>query len=90
MGFAMSIPQLLIILAIVALILGLRRLRAIDDDSMRSQLSRELGRTPAYSAETTSGKEAEFIRDRLPKRFPTTTILIAVLIYGAVVWWFTR
>ena len=90
MSFAMSIPQLLIILVIVALIFGLRRLRAIDDDSIRSQLRRELGSAPVYSAETTNGKEAEFIRDRLPKRFPTLVILIAVVIFGAVVWWFTR
>ena len=90
MRFAMGIPELLIILAIVALIFGTRRLRGINDDSLRSQLQQELGRMPVYSAETTNGKEAEFIRDRLPKRFPTAIVLVVVVIFGAVVWWLTR
>jgi hypothetical protein len=89
MPFAMSIPQMLIILAIVALIFGTRRLKGIDDDSLRSQLHKELGRMPVYSAETTNAKEAEFIRDRLPKRFPTAIVLV-VVIFGAVAWWLTR
>jgi len=87
MGLAMSVPQLLIILVIVALIFGTKRLIRIDDHSFRSQLRKELGRMPVYSAETTDGKEAEFIRDRLPKRFPTIVILVAVAIFGAVAWW---
>lgn len=90
MRFEMSIPQLLIILVIAALIFGTRRLRGIEDDSLQSQLHKELGRMPVYSAETTNGKEAEFIRDRLPKRFPTAIVLVVVVIFGAVVWWLTR
>ncbi len=90
MPLDMSIPQLLIILAIVALIFGTRRRNRIDNDSMRSQLHKELGRMPVYSAETTDGKEAEFIRDRLPKRFPTAIVLVVVVIFGAVAWWLTR
>ena len=87
---AMGIPQLLIVLAIVALIFGARRLKGFNDDSLRSQLHKELGHVPVYSAETTNGKEAEFIRDRRPKRFPTAIVLIIVVILGAAVWWLTR
>jgi hypothetical protein len=90
MGLAMSVPQLLIILVIVALVVGTRRLKVNRDDSLRSRLHQELSRMPVYSAETTNGKEAEFIRDRLPKRFPTAIVLVVVVISGAVVWWLTR
>ena len=92
MGLTMSVPQLLIILVVVALIFGTRLLRGIDDDDgwLRSHLRKKLGRTPVYSAETTNSKEAEFIRDHLPKRLPTIIVLGAVLIVGAVVWWLTR
>jgi hypothetical protein len=90
MRLAMSIQQLLIIVAIVALIFGTRRLKGIDDDSLQSQLRKELGRMPVYSAETTNGKEAEFIRERLPKRFSTAIVLVVVVVSGAVVWWLTR
>jgi hypothetical protein len=89
MGLAMSVPQLLIILVIVVLIFGTRR-TGIDDHWLRSRSRRELGRTPVYSAETTSGKEAEFIRDRLPKRFPTVVVFVVVLVVGAALWWLTR
>jgi hypothetical protein len=44
-------------------------------------------RFPVYSAETTNGKEAEFIRDRLPKRIPVWTLLIAVIVLGGLAWW---
>jgi hypothetical protein len=90
MRLAMSISQLLVILAIVALVFGTRRLGIIRDDSLGSQLQKELGRMPVYSAETINGKEAEFIRDRLPKRFPRAIVLVVVVIFGAVVWWLTR
>jgi hypothetical protein len=56
-----------------------------------SQLSQELKRRmPVYSAETIHGKEAEFIRDRLPRRFPTLLALIAVLFASAAARWLTR
>ena len=90
MRFAMSISDLLMILVIVALIFSTRWLKGINDDSLRSQLRQELGRMPVYSAETTNGKEAEFIRDRLPKRFPTAIVLVVVVIFGATIWWLTR
>jgi len=45
---------------------------------------------PVYSAETTQGREAEFIRDRLPKRVPTVFVLAAILMSGLLVWWLSR
>jgi hypothetical protein len=52
------------------------------------QLNRELfARMPVFSAETTRGQEAEFIRDRLPKRLPGLALMLTVLLLaGAVVW----
>lgn len=86
-----TLPQFLIILAVVALIFGTKRLSGSDDGSLRSHLRDELrGRMPVYSAETTDGKEAEFIRERLPKRFPALVLLVLVLLFGAAVWWLTR
>jgi flagellar biogenesis protein FliO len=49
-------------------------------------------RLPVYSAETVRGKEAEFIRDRLPIKFaPTLLIMVALLaLVLALFWWVTR
>jgi hypothetical protein len=47
-------------------------------------------RLPIYSAETLRHKEAEFIRDRLPKRFPTALVAAVLVLCAAVVWWLSR
>jgi hypothetical protein len=47
----------------------------------------ELRAFPVYSAETIRAKEAEFIRDWLPKRFPLWIAALAVLAFGGVAWW---
>jgi hypothetical protein len=45
-------------------------------------------RLPVYSAETVEGKEAEFIRDRLPTKFPTLLVVIVVTIGVLLaIWW---
>ena len=79
-------------LTVVLLIVGARQLsrfRVFPDEV--SQLLEELKRhMPVYSAETVQGKEAEFIRDGLPKRFPTALVVIALLLFGAVAWWLSR
>ena len=90
MHLQMSVQQLLIVLVIVALIFGSRHLRGGAD-----RLSRELSdavqrRMPVYSAETTRGKEAEFIRDKLPKRFPTVLVIALAVLCAAAAWWLTR
>jgi hypothetical protein len=87
MGFDLSLAQLNILLLIVALIFSTRRFKPWGD-GLRSQLQKELG-MPVYSAETTDGREAEFIRDRLPKRFPTIVLLIAIVTVGVIAWWLT-
>jgi len=89
----MSVQQLVLILAIVALIFGNRHMRGLRGDA--DQLARELSdavqrRMPVYSAETTRGKEAEFIRDRLPKRFPTAIFIAVLVLFAAAAWWLTR
>jgi hypothetical protein len=53
------------------------------------QLERELRvKLPVFSAETIHGREAEFIRDRLPKRMPSAIFMLsALLLIAAAVWW---
>jgi len=58
-------------------------------------LGRRLGRAarfrlPVYSAETVQGKEAEFIRDRLPIKGRTVLIMLALLLLVlTLLWWRT-
>jgi hypothetical protein len=83
----MSGLQFLILLAIVALFVGNRRLRWHAEHVHHELLNRFF----VYSAETTRGKEAEFIRERLPRRFPRTLLLLLALgVSGAAVWWLMR
>ena len=94
MHFQMSVQQLVLILAIVALIFGNRHMRGLRGEDA-DQLARELSdavqrRMPVYSAETTRGKEAEFIRDRLPKRFPTAIFSAVLVLFAAAAWWLTH
>jgi hypothetical protein len=56
-------------------------------------LARRLGRAarfrlPVYSAETVQGKEAEFIRDRLPVKFPTLLFVIVVTLGVLLAIWY--
>jgi hypothetical protein len=56
-------------------------------------LGRRLGRVarfrlPVYSAETVQGKEAEFIRDRLPLKFPTLLFVIVVTLGLLLAIWY--
>jgi hypothetical protein len=84
---SMSVPQFLILLAILALFVGNRRLRW-HTEHLHHEL---LNRFHVYSAETTRGKEAEFIREHLPRRFPKTLlVLLALGVFGAAAWWLMR
>ena len=47
-------------------------------------------RLKVYSAETIHGKEAEFIRQRLPRKAPRARYVLLLLFVGVVVWWLTR
>ena len=81
----------LVLLVVVLLLLGRNRLEQLDPSGLARQLRHELdGRMPVYSAETTAGKEAEFIRDRLPKRVPWLVFFGVLIVVGALVWWLTR
>jgi Sec-independent protein translocase protein TatA len=87
-----GLQQIAILLVIVLIIFRTRRwsgMGSLGEDWPR--LSHELKRhLPVYSAETVQGKEAEFIRDRLPRRFPTALVLLAVLLLGAAAVWLSR
>jgi hypothetical protein len=60
------------------------------------QLSHELDRNrwalrlKVYSAETIHGKEAEFIRQRLPRKAPRARYMLLLLFIGVLLWWLTR
>jgi hypothetical protein len=89
----MSLQQLVITLVVVVLIFRDRHIRGLRENG--DQLARELNdavqrRMPVYSAETTRGKEAEFIRDRLPKRFPTAIFIALLVLFAAGAWWLTH
>jgi len=47
---------------------------------------------PVFSAETLRGKEAEFIRERLPHKVPRLLLILlgAFVVTVAIAWWITR
>jgi hypothetical protein len=67
----------------------LARLGALEREL--SRLLHELKRhMPVYSARTIHGREAEFIRERLPKRARLVLFIVALFLFSAVAWWFGR
>ena len=71
------------------------RFRQLERE-LRTQL-RHLGhqlhtRLPVFSAETLRGKEAEFIRERLPHKAPRLLLIMlgAFVVTVAIAWWLTR
>ena len=81
--------QLLAILLLIALIAvagpHLRRLGTVA--RLNAELQRRL---PVFSAETTRGNEAEFIRDRLPRRVPFVLLAALLVLFVAAAWWLSR
>jgi len=63
--------------------LGLELDRRFDRD-------RRALRLKVYSAETIHGKEAEFIRERVPRKAPRARAVLLLLVVGVIVWWLTR
>jgi hypothetical protein len=51
---------------------------------------RSIRRLPVYSAETVHGKEAEFIRERLPRKAPYARFVLLLFLIGVLAWWFAR
>jgi Sec-independent protein translocase protein TatA len=84
-----SITQVVLLVALALVVFAGRRFlgpygRA--SDRMLSQLRDELmERKPVFSAETTKHREAEFIRERLPRRRPALIILLAIGVGLAVI-----
>ena len=87
-----SAQLLAILLLIVLVIIAGRRLRRPDGvhDALARWQEELQQRLPVYSAETILRREAEFIRDRLPKRFPTALVVALLVLYAAAAWWLTR
>jgi hypothetical protein len=56
----------------------------------RIDRNRWLQRIPVFSAETVRGKEAEFIRDRLPRKAPRARFVLLLFLIGVLAWWFAR
>jgi hypothetical protein len=93
MHLPLGIQQAAIILLVVLVMFAGRHLRSLRGPA--DALARELGdeihrRMPVFSAETTRGKEAEFIRDRLPRRFPFALAIAALVLFLAADWWLNR
>ena len=96
------LPAFVLLAVVVCLVLSLRDppsfFRRLRDHL--EQLGRELDRRvdrdrlalrlKVYSAETIHGKEAEFIRERLPRKAPRARYALLLLVIGAIVWWLTR
>jgi hypothetical protein len=65
-------------------------------DQLSHELDRHVDRNrlalrlKAYSAETIHGKEAEFIRQRLPRKAPRARYVLLLLFIGVLLWWLTR
>jgi hypothetical protein len=58
---------------------------------LRRRFRNELSRIfPLWSAATTENREAEFIHDRLPARFPFWAIVLAAVVLAGLAWWITR
>jgi len=85
--------QLLAILLLIALIVAagpyLLRLGGVEDAVGRLQAELQQ-RLPIYSAETLRHKEAEFIRDRIPNRFPAALVIAVLVLCAAAAWWLTH
>jgi hypothetical protein len=85
MPFAPVTLWQLLLITVVALLVFTQR----NNGSYWRRLGAELGSwLPVFSAETTRGTEAEFIRDRLPQRFPKwLAYLFALGVLGTLLWW---
>ena len=92
---AVAVVVLIIFLNVGGSLSPLRQLQRElrHHSSWRRDLERAVRfRLPVYSAETVQGKEAEFIRDRLPVKWGRT-LLVMLLTFAlvlAVMWWLTR
>jgi hypothetical protein len=96
------VPAVVLLTIVVALLLSLRDPPAFwrqvrsQLDQLGNELDRHIDRDrwvrrlPVFSAETVRGKEAEFIRDRLPRKAPRARFLLLLFVFGVLAWWFAR
>jgi hypothetical protein len=56
----------------------------------RIDRARWVRRLPVFSAETIHGKEAEFIRERLPRKAPLARFVVLLLLIGVFLSLFAR
>jgi hypothetical protein len=80
----MSVWQVLVVVALLLLLAGTQDV-SVHWRQLRKELQTHL---QVHSAETTQGREAEFLRDCPPRRLPRTALLVAVAV-GMLFWWLT-
>lgn len=89
-----KIIEVLAVLSLLLIVLAARWYRFLPLQAMfeaaRQFKDELLGRKPVYSAETTQRREAEFIRDQLPKRYAGIRLLAVVGLCGALIWILVR
>lgn len=94
--FSISLEHLVLMIVLIGIIFSLRPppsfWRRLHGDLRR--LDHELAhrypqwrRMPVFSAETIDRKEAEFIRDRLPRKVPYVRMGLVLLAVGVLLWW---
>lgn len=101
--FAVGVPELVLVAVIALLILGSREPPSSFWRQLRGQLdqlgneldrridrNRWVRRLPVFSAETIHRKEAEFIRERLPRKAPLARFVVLLFLIGAFLWLFAR
>jgi hypothetical protein len=99
---ATELPALVLVALLVWIIFTLRdppqfgrQLRA-HLDQLGYELDRRFDRRrwwlrlPVFSAETIHGKEAEFIRERLPRKAPYARFVVLLFLIGVLAWLFAR
>jgi Sec-independent protein translocase protein TatA len=102
-AFSLGLPELLLMTVVALLVFGgarpppsfWRHLRGHFDQlgnelDRRFDRERWVRRIPVHSAETLRGREAQFIRDRLPRKAPRARYVLLLVLAGVLVWSLTR
>lgn len=95
----LALEKLVLLLVLVAILFSLRPppsfwqrlygdVRRLDHEL--SQRYPQWRRMPVFSAETIHRREAEFIRDRLPRKVPYVRIGLVLLAVGVLLWWLAQ
>lgn len=101
--FAVGLPQAVLLAVIVFIILNWReppssfwrqlggQLDQLGHElDLRIDRNRWVRRLPVFSAETIQSKEAEFIRERLPRKAPLARFVVLLFLIGVFLWLFAR